>query len=85
LLITDENKKALRSCKNKANGIMLIKFKDGKDRELEITTSSVEEVLRKLEINPMEVVVKRDDTIILEEEILTNEDEITVIKVIFGG
>ncbi|MDP3066495.1 MAG: MoaD/ThiS family protein [Methanobacteriaceae archaeon] len=64
---------------------MIIRFKDGKSRELEITTSSVEEVLKKLEINPMEVVVKRDDTIIIEEEILTNEDEITVIKVIFGG
>lgn len=64
---------------------MIIRFKDGKSRELEITTSSVEEVLRTLEINPMEVVVKRDDTIILEEELLTNEDEITVIKVIFGG
>ena len=64
---------------------MIINIKDQKTKELEINSSSVKEVLKELEINSLEVVVKKDDTIIHEDQILTNEDEITVIKVVFGG
>ena len=64
---------------------MKINIKDGKTKKLEIKSSSVKEVLKELEINPLEVVVKKDDTIIHDDSILTNEDEITVIKVVFGG
>ena len=64
---------------------MIINIKDQKTKELEINSSSVKEVLKELEINSLEVVVKKDDTIIHEDHILTNEDEITVIKVVFGG
>lgn len=64
---------------------MKINIKDQKTRELEINSSSVKEVLKELEINSLEVVVKKDDTIIHEDQLLTNEDEITVIKVVFGG
>lgn len=64
---------------------MIINIKDKKTKKLEINSSSVKEVLKKLEINSLEVVVKKDDTIIHEDQILTNEDEITVIKVVFGG
>ncbi len=51
---------------------------------MEINSSSVKEVLKELEINSLEVVVKKDDSIIHEDQILTNDDEITVIKVVFG-
>ncbi len=64
---------------------MKINIKDEKTRELEIDSNSVKEVLNKLEINPMEVVVKKNNTIIHEDVVLNNEDEITVIKVVFGG
>ncbi|EKF85084.1 MoaD/ThiS family protein [Methanobacterium formicicum] len=64
---------------------MKVNIKDEPTKELEIDSSSVKEVLKELEINSMEVVVKKDDTIIHEDQLLTNEDEITVIKVVFGG
>jgi sulfur carrier protein len=64
---------------------MKINIKDEPTKELEIDSSSVKEVLKELEINSLEVVVKKDDTLIHEDQLLTNEDEITVIKVVFGG
>lgn len=64
---------------------MKINIKDQETKELEINSSSVKNVLKELEINSLEVVVKKDDTIIHEDQLLTNEDEITVIKVVFGG
>jgi len=64
---------------------MKVNIKDEPTKELEIHSSSVKEVLKELEINSLEVVVKKDDTIIHEDQLLTNEDEITVIKVVFGG
>ena len=64
---------------------MKINIKDQETKELEINSSSVKDVLKELEINSLEVVVKKDDTIIHEDQLLTNEDEITVIKVVFGG
>ncbi|WP_321421546.1 MoaD/ThiS family protein [uncultured Methanobacterium sp.] len=64
---------------------MKVNIKDEPTKELEIDSSSVKEVLNELEINSLEVVVKKDDTIIHEDQLLTNEDEITVIKVVFGG
>jgi sulfur carrier protein len=64
---------------------MKVNVKDEPTKELEIDSSSVKEVLKELEINSLEVVVKKDDTIIHEDQLLTNEDEITVIKVVFGG
>lgn len=69
----------------KACDCMKVNIKDGNTKELEIQSSSVKEVLKELEINLMEVVVKKNDTIIHEDTVLTNEDEITVIKVVFGG
>jgi len=33
----------------------------------------------------VEVVVKKNNNIIHEDAVLNNEDEITVIKVVFGG
>ena len=38
-----------------------------------------------LGIDQLEVIVKRDSKIILEEEILGNNDRIEIIKVIHGG
>ncbi|MBI5460345.1 MoaD/ThiS family protein [Methanobacterium sp.] len=64
---------------------MKINIKDQKTKELEISSSSVKEILEELEINSLEVVVKKDDALIHEDHLLTNDDEITVIKVVFGG
>lgn len=76
------------SCKSARLGLvvkMKINIKGQETKDLKINSSSVKEVLHELEINSTEVVVKKDGIIIHEDQLLTNEDEITVIKVVFGG
>jgi len=55
-----------------------------KTMELEIN-SSVRELLEKLKINPVTVIVSRDNELVLEGEKLKNNDEIKILSVISGG
>jgi len=61
------------------------------DRENRNTTlqldkgSSVGTLLKKLNINPVNVIVSRDNELILEDEKLNNDDEIKILSVISGG
>lgn len=64
---------------------MKINIKGQETKDLKINSSTVKDVLQELDINSTEVVVKKDGIIIHEDHILNNEDEITVIKVVFGG
>ena len=52
---------------------------------MDLNKISVNELLINLGIEPMEVIVKRDDSIILEDEILGVNDSIEIIQVIHGG
>jgi sulfur carrier protein len=47
--------------------------------------SSIKELLKLLEIPTETVVVKRNQSIIIEEEIINDGDTIEIIKVIYGG
>ena len=47
--------------------------------------SSVADLLKKLEINPVTVIVSRNNELILEDEKLKDEDEIKILSVISGG
>lgn len=47
--------------------------------------SSIKELLKLLEIPTETVVVKRNQTIVIEEEIINDGDTIEIIKVIYGG
>lgn len=64
---------------------MKIRFPEDCVKYIETDTISVENILKKLVINPVEVVVTRNDSVLLEDEILTNSDSIKIIKVIHGG
>ena len=64
---------------------MKIRFPEDCVRYIETDTISVEDLLKKLVINPVEVVVTRNNSVLLEDEILTNSDSIKIIKVIHGG
>ena len=62
-----------------------IKYSEGHFDNLDINKISVEELLKNLGIDPLEVIVKRNNSIILDHEILENTDIIEIIKVIHGG
>jgi sulfur carrier protein len=62
-----------------------IEYSEGHFEHLNINSITVEELLKNLEIDPLEVIVKKDDTIILEDEILGKNDSIKIIRVIHGG
>jgi sulfur carrier protein len=64
---------------------MEIKYSDGQLETLNINKISVQELLMNLGIDQLEVIVKKDSKIILEEEILGNDDSIEIIRVIHGG
>ena len=61
------------------------------DRENKNTTlnldnnSIVSDLLKKLSINPVTVIVSRNNELILEDEKLNNNDKINILSVISGG
>ncbi|MDO9045557.1 MAG: MoaD/ThiS family protein [Methanobacteriaceae archaeon] len=63
---------------------MKIDFQDS-EIQLEAEYISVEEMLKQLEINPVEVVVTQNGKIVLESSILQRGDEVKIIQVIHGG
>lgn len=60
--------------------------RENKSRELEMDSGSkVADLLDKLGINPVTVIVSRNDELILEDEELNNKDNILILSVISGG
>ncbi|MBI2005466.1 MAG: MoaD/ThiS family protein [Candidatus Aenigmarchaeota archaeon] len=47
--------------------------------------ATVSNLLKKLDINPVTVIVSRNNELILEDEKLKNNDEIRILSVISGG
>jgi len=47
--------------------------------------ASVKDLLNKMDINPVTVIVSRDNNIILEDEKIKDKDKIKLISVISGG
>ena len=64
---------------------MKIIFPDKTSRETEIITVTVGVLLQDLRINPLEVLVSRNGTLVPEDAIVENEDEIRVIRIAHGG
>ncbi len=64
---------------------MKITFSDGSIKELEVSNISVKHLLEKLNVNPVEVVIKKNEEIVFEDEIITSKDNIKIINVVFGG
>ena len=50
-----------------------IKFSENHIENMDITILTVEELLKNLDIDPLEVIVKKDDRVILVDKILKNK------------
>ena len=60
--------------------------RENKNSKLELEDNSlVGDLLKKLKINPVTVIVSRDNELILEDEKLKNNDEIKILSIISGG
>ncbi len=60
--------------------------RENKNKTLDLDNISiVADLLKKLNINPVTVIVSRNNELILEDEKLKNNDEIRILSVISGG
>ena len=60
--------------------------RENKNANLELDNNAlVADLLKKLNINPVTVIVARNNELILEDEKLNNNDEIKILSVISGG
>lgn len=64
---------------------MRIILPDKSHKELQITESIIEDILRDLKINPVEVVVARNGKVVSELDRVGNEDEMMIIRIVHGG
>ena len=60
--------------------------RENKNARLELDNDSiVADLLKNLKINPVTVIVSRNNELVLENEKLNNNDEIRILSVISGG
>ena len=60
--------------------------RENKNARLELENNSlVADLLKELNLNPVTVIVSRNNELVLEEEKLNNNDEIRILSVISGG
>lgn len=60
--------------------------REDKEKTIELDdNSSVKDLLNKMKINPVTVIVSKDDNIVSEEEQIKDNDNIKIISVISGG
>jgi sulfur carrier protein len=64
---------------------MKIILPDGRCQELRILGATVEDVLRDLGVNPVEVVVSKNGKVVSELELIGQDDEIRIIRIVHGG
>jgi len=60
--------------------------RENKEKTIELDNNlSVKDLLKKMNINPVTVIVSKNNNIILEDEKLNDNDDIKIISVISGG
>lgn len=68
---------------------MIVKIlfdRENKKQTMELDDNSkVNDVLSKLNINPVTVIIARNKEIIAEDEVLKDNDEIDILSVVSGG
>ena len=64
---------------------MKIILPDQAPKEIEFGHGTVSNLLKELGINPLEVLVSRNGTLVPEETVIGREDEIRVIRIAHGG
>ena len=58
---------------------------DGASRILDPAPATVETILQKEGINPLEVMVSRDGKLITEDTLVSGDDELRIIRISHGG
>ena len=64
---------------------MKIILPDRSSREMRPGTMAVEELLRDLGFDPLDVIVSRNGTLVTEDAFVGNDDEIRIIRIAHGG
>lgn len=60
--------------------------RENKEKIIELdNNSTVKELLKKININPVTVIVSKNNNIIMEDEKLNEKDDVKIISVISGG
>ena len=60
--------------------------KENSEKTMELgNNTTVKDLLKKMNINPVTVIVSKNNDIILEDEELNEKDDIKIISVISGG
>jgi|TARA_Y100000310_G_C20547612_1_gene746380 sulfur carrier protein ThiS len=60
--------------------------RENKEKTIELDENiSVKGLLKKMDINPVTVIVSKNNNIILEDEKLDDKDDVKIISVISGG
>ena len=58
---------------------------DGSRGEMALGSARIEDILRDLKINPVEVIVAKNGKIVSEEEQANSEDELKIVRIVHGG
>jgi len=58
---------------------------DGSRNEMAVEDTTIEDVLRRLGINPVEVIVAKNGKIVSEDETADSKDELKIVRVVHGG
>ncbi len=64
---------------------MHIVMPDGSRMEMAGEACRIEDILNRLGINPVEVIVARNGSIVSEEETVCGGDELKIVKFVHGG
>jgi sulfur carrier protein len=64
---------------------MQIALPDGSRKEIAESGSRIEDILKQLGINPVEVIVAKNGRIVSEEETVGGCDELKIVRVVHGG
>jgi sulfur carrier protein len=64
---------------------MKITLPDGSRKEMAVHNARIEDLLKELGINPVEVIVARNGKIVTEEENAGSADELKIVRVVHGG
>ncbi|MDK2849399.1 MAG: sulfur carrier protein [Candidatus Woesearchaeota archaeon] len=59
--------------------------KEGKYLDVEFKGKTVPDLLKQLNLNPQEVVVVKNDEIVLGDEPMSEQDDVKILSVISGG
>jgi sulfur carrier protein len=64
---------------------MKVHFSPDRTEEIAVASATVEDVLLMLGVNPVEVIVSRNGTLIPEDTVVGGDDELRVIRFVHGG